>query len=172
MLPTRKAVLCVMDPDTGRIYTVKATLSRGVSLIPVSLESDTVGVAKESTLAAVKAQIDKFRFDENNYLYIHNPPNLDAPISTVRDNMNIGRIGGVPQTGEDWTPHIRRIDSLATEATLSTMNLYLNVEGGFRCHDVTVDDVFAVPSGVTWYVKSISITTGKLYLEGNLEVVG
>jgi len=34
-----------------------------------------------------------------------------------------------------------------------------------------VDGVFAVPAGTTWYVKSINITTGKLYLEGNVEVV-
>lgn len=171
MIPSRKAVLCVIDPETGKIYTVKATLTGSVALLPVSLELDTVGLARESTLSSIKAKTDKLTFDEYNFLYIHDPPSIDVKLSTVRDNMNIGRIGGVSQTGGDWTPHIERIDTLATETTLSTVNKYLNVENGLRCHDVTVDDVFAVPVGATWYVKSINIT-GKLYLEGNVEVVG
>jgi hypothetical protein len=81
--------------------------------------------------------------------------------------MNIGRIGSVTQTGEDWTPHIKNIDNIATERTLG----YMATEGGMRCFEVTVDDTFAVPTGQTWYVKNLYIT-GALYLDGEVKCVG
>jgi hypothetical protein len=96
-----------------------------------------------------------------------NPPNLDVLMSSVRDNMNIGRIGNVSQTGEDWTPHIRNIDNISTEKTLS----YMAVEESKRCSDATIDDTFAVPSGQTWYVKGVEVTTGKLFLDGDIFIV-
>lgn len=168
LLPTRKALLYLVDPATGKSYPVKPVLTaEGVALVPASLEKDSVGLARESTLSAIKSKTDNLSFDEYGRLYIANPPNLDVPLSNVRDNVNIGRIGGVPQTGEDWTPHIKYIDYLATEKTLS----YLAVEGSKRCFDVVVDDVFAVPSGQTWYVKSLYIT-GSLYVDGEVKVVG
>jgi hypothetical protein len=167
MMPVRKAVLHVLDPSTGKIYPIKVALSGDIALIPIRIEQDGVGIAKEATLSGIKAQTDKLLFDDVGRLYIQNPPNLDVLMSSVRDNMNIGRIGNIPQTGEDWTPHIKNIDNLSTEKTLS----YMAVEDSKRCFDVTVDDTFAVPSGQTWYVKSVEITEGKLFLDGDIFIV-
>jgi hypothetical protein len=167
-MPPRKALLYVIDPSTGKAYPVKVTvLSDGTALIPISLEKDTVGVATEATLSAIRSQTDKLLFDDVGRLYVQNPPNLDTTLSSVRDNLNIGRIGNVAQSGEDWTPHIKNIDNLALEKTLE----YMAVENSRRCFDVTLDDTFAVPSGVTWYAKSLYITSGSLYLDGDVKVV-
>jgi hypothetical protein len=166
--PVRKALLYVIDPATGKTYAVKVTLTPdGVALIPASIEKDAVGLATESTLSGIKAQTDKLTFDSAGRLYIQNPPALDVALSTVRDNMNLNRIGNVPLTGEDWTPHIKYIDNLATEQNLNRMT----VEGLKRCFDVTIDDAFAVPAGQVWYAKSLYITSGSLYLDGDVKVI-
>jgi hypothetical protein len=47
-----------------------------------------------------------------------------------------------------------------------------DVSEGHRCFDITIDDTFAVPSGQTWYVKNIYITTGNLYLDGEVKIIG
>jgi len=56
---------------------------------------------------------------------------------------------------------------LARESTLR----YMAVENGMRAFDITVDDLFAVPSGRVWYVKNLYITSGQLYLDGDLKVI-
>jgi len=168
-LPPRKAVLYLLDPSTGRLYPVRLEISPDGSsaYLSVSLDRDGIGVARESTLSAIKSQTDRLSFDEFNRLYVANPPNLDIKLSDVRDNLNIARIGGVAQTGEDWTPHIRNISNLATEKTLR----YTAVENNMRAFEITVDDLFAVPSGRAWYVKNLYITSGQIYLDGDLKVI-
>jgi len=168
-LPPRKAVLFLLDPSTGKLYPVRLVISSDGSSahLSISIDKDNVGLATESTLSAIRSQTDKLSFDEFNRLYIANPPNLDTRLTDVRDNLNIARIGGVAQTGEDWTPHIKNIDNLATEKTLR----YMAVEENMRAFDITVDDSFAVPSGRIWYVKSLYITSGQLYLDGDLKVI-
>jgi hypothetical protein len=168
-LPPRKAVLFLLDPSTGKLYPVRLVISSDGSsaYLSISIDKDNVGLATESTLSAIKSQTDKLSFDEFNRLYVANPPNLDTRLSDVRENLNIARIGGVAQTGEDWTPHIKNIDNLATEKTLS----YMAVEENMRVFDITVDDSFAIPSGRIWYVKSLYITSGQLYLDGDLKVI-
>lgn len=122
MIPARKAIIYLVDAS-GKLYPVKVTiLPDGTALLPISIEKDAVGLATEATLSAIKSQTDQLTFDEHGRLYIHDPLNLDVPLSTVRDNMNIGRIGGVPQTGDDWTPYIQNIANLATEATLQALS--------------------------------------------------
>jgi len=44
MIPSRKAILCVVDPETGKIYTIKPSLKDGSAIIPVSV--DTLSVAE------------------------------------------------------------------------------------------------------------------------------
>jgi hypothetical protein len=168
-LPPRKAVLFLLDPSTGKLYPVRLVVSADGSsaYLSISIDKDNIGLATEATLSAIKSQTDKLSFDEFNRLYIANPPNLDTRLTDVRDNLNVARIGGVAQTGEDWTPHIRNIDNLATEKTLR----YMAVEESMRTFDITVDDSFAVPSGSVWYVKSLYITSGQLYLDGDLKVI-
>jgi len=167
--PPRKAVLFLLDPSTGKLYPVRLELSPDgrSAYLSISIDRDGVGLATESTLSAIKSQTDRLSFDEVNRLYVANPPNLDIKLSDVRDNLNIARIGGVAQTGEDWTPHIRNISNLATEKTLR----YMAVEENMRAFEITVDDLFAVPSGRVWYVKNLYITSGQLYLDGDLKVI-
>jgi hypothetical protein len=122
-MSARKAVLYLVDVSSGKLYPIKVTvLPDGTALLPISLEKDAVGLATEATLSAIKSQTDQLTFDEYGRLYIHDPLNLDVPLSTVRDNMNIARIGGTPQTGDDWTPYIQNIANLATEATLQALS--------------------------------------------------
>jgi len=169
-MPVRRAVLCVVDTSTGRLYPVKLTQSGELAILPVSLELDSVGVAREETLQAIRSQTDKLLFDEYGRLYIQNPPNMDIPLSSVRDNINISRVGGVAQTGGDWTYYLSMLEELSKSQNLGGLNLYTNIEAGLRCHDVVVDDVFAIPAGYAWYVKSVEVS-GKLYIEGSLVVV-
>lgn len=61
--------------------------------------------------------------------------------------------------------------NLARDATLQNLLMYLVVENGMRCWDVVVDDVFAIPSGSTWYVKSLYVSSGQLYIDGDVKVV-
>jgi len=168
MIPIRKAIICLID-SSGKLYPVKVTvLPDGTALLPISIEKDIVGLATESTLSGIKAQTDKFIFDEVGRVYVRET-NLDEPLSSARSKVNIQSIGGVPQTGEDWTPHIRNLDNLATEANLN----HLTVEGAKRCFDVVVDDVYAVPAGESWYVKNLTIDAdGELYLDGDVVIVG
>jgi hypothetical protein len=61
--------------------------------------------------------------------------------------------------------------NLAKEVTLQSLLKYLIVEEKMRCWDIVVDDVFAIPSGSVWYVKSLYIPTGELYVDGDLKVI-
>ena len=59
----------------------------GVYSKRVDIRYDNVGLAKEATLAAIKAQTDKLQFDANNFLKTvpqatPDPPNLDVALST------------------------------------------------------------------------------------------
>jgi hypothetical protein len=69
------------------------------------------------------------------------------------------------------TSLLRDAVGFAREVTLQSILKYSVVEGGKRCWDVVVDDVFAVPEGSTWYVKSVYVTTGELYVDGTIKVV-
>jgi hypothetical protein len=168
MIPLRKAIIYLID-SSGKLYPVKVTvLPDGTALLPISIEKDIVGLATESTLSGIKAQTDKLIFDEVGRVYVRETM-LDESLSTARSKVNIQSIGGVPQTGEDWTPHIKNLDNLATEANLN----HLTVEGAKRCFDVVVDDVYAVPAGESWYVKNLTIDVdGELYLDGDVVIVG
>jgi hypothetical protein len=65
----RRIVLYLIDVETGRIYPVKPVISPdGAVYLAVNLSSDSVGVAKEETLQAVKAQIDKLNFTPEGFL--------------------------------------------------------------------------------------------------------
>jgi hypothetical protein len=166
MIPIRKAIIYLVDAS-GKLYPVKVTvLPDGTALLPISVEKEAVGLATEKTLSGIKAQTDKLLFDDYGRVYVRETM-LDESLSTARSKVNIHAIGGVLQSGEDWTPHIAYIDNLATEKTLS----YMAVEDGKRCQAVTIDGPFAVPSGQTWYVRELYIESGFLYLDGDVKVV-
>ena len=163
LIPIRKAVIYVRDEATGKTYPVKVTLTADgtAAYVPISLEKDTVGLATEATLAAVKAQTDKLTFDDAGRIYVANPPNLDVKLSEIR--------GVGAQSQRTLIDIYDNISSLSSNLTdLKTKSLE---EGKYRCYEVTVDDVFAVPSGETWYVKELYITAGELYLDGEVKVV-
>jgi len=61
--------------------------------------------------------------------------------------------------------------NLAKESTLQNLIKYLIVEEKTRCWDVVVDDVFAIPEGSVWYVKSIYVTMGELYIDGTIKII-
>ena len=163
MIPIRKAVIYIIDESTGKTYPVKATLTADgtAAYVPTSLEKDTVGLATEATLAAVKAQTDKLTFDDAGRIYVANPPNLDIKLSEIR--------GVGTQSQRTLSDIYDNISSLSSNLTdIKTKSL---VESKYRCYEVTVDDVFAVPSGETWYVKELYIAAGELYLDGEVKVV-
>lgn len=69
---------------------------------------------------------------------------------------NLTHVGGQQLTPRDWSQDFKHL--IEEEQT--------------RCWDVTIDDVFAVPTGRVWYVKSLYITTGSLYVDGEVKVIG
>jgi len=162
-IPSRKVILYVVDVSTGKTYPVKVILaSDGTALLPSSIEKDSVGLATEKTLSGIKAQTDKFIFDEYGRVYVQNPPNMDIKLSEIK------AVGSqTSRTLSELYDNIGNVRSSVTDLSTRSLN-----EGGRRCYDVTVDDTFAVPSGVTWYVKNLYITTGSLYLDGEVKTVG
>jgi hypothetical protein len=163
MMPIRKAVIYIIDEATGKTYPVKTTLTAdgGAAYIPASIEKDTVGLATEATLAAIRAQTDNLTFDDAGRIYVANPPNLDIKLSEIR--------GVGTQSQRTLSDIYDNISSLSSNLTdLKTKSLE---EDKHRCYEVTVDDVFAVPSGETWYVKELYISAGELYLDGEVKVV-
>jgi hypothetical protein len=163
MMPIRKAVIYIIDEATGKTYPVKTTLTADgtAAYVPASIEKDTVGLATEATLAAIRAQTDNLTFDDAGRILVANPPNIDIKLSEIRG------VGAQPQrTLSDIYDNISSLSSNLTD--LKTKSLE---EDKHRCYEVTVDDTFAVPSGQTWYVKELYISTGELYLDGEVKVV-
>ena len=64
-------------------------LSSHIKNIDVLLSSR----ASETTLLAIKSQLDKLSFDENNRLAIQDLPNLDVPLSTRASEETLTSIG-------------------------------------------------------------------------------
>jgi hypothetical protein len=162
--PTRRSVLYLVDPASGRLYPVKLTLTtENVALLPVSLEKDAVGLATEPTLSAVNAKVQSILLDEYGRVYVQNPPNLDVKLSDV--------LGFGTQAKRSLSDVYSAVsDVSASIGDLKTRSLD---ESGLRCYTVTVDDLFAVPSGESWYVKNLYITaSGVLYVDGEVKLVG
>lgn len=62
-----------------------------------NLDTTLSSRASESTLAGIKSQTDKLRFDGNSYLYVNaavvaNPPNLDVALSTRASESTLSGI--------------------------------------------------------------------------------
>jgi len=164
MIPTRRSVLCIIDSD-GKIHPVASVEVAGEKL-------PKFGIGYSTTIPVQLIQIGtKYveSLDWGQYLR-----NIDVPFSNLRDGMNVAKIGGVAQTGADWTPHIQHISNLATEATLSEMHKHRDIESGRRCHDVSIETnaKFIVPSDEAWYVSSLTVQqNGRLFLEGDIVIV-
>ena len=162
-VPTRKVLLHVVDPSTGKTYPVKALVQvDGTVLLPASLERDSVGVATESTLSGIKSKTDNLTFDEVGRLYIANPPNLDRPLSDI--------LGFGAQTKRSLSDVYSNISSLIS--SLEDYKLRSLAEGGLRCYSVEIpeNEVFVAPSGKTWYVREV-LARGDLYAEGDVKAV-
>lgn len=162
-IPTRRALLYVVDPSTGRAYPVKAIIQPdGAVLLPASIEKDSVGLARESTLSAIKAKVDNLTFDDAGRLYVANPPNLDRPISDI--------LGFGVQAKRSLSDIYSSISSLIS--SLEDYKLKHLVESGLRCYSVSIPEgeVFAVPSSVVWYVTEI-LSAGDLYVDGDVKVI-
>jgi len=162
-VPTRKVLLYVADPSTGKTYPVRALVQAdGTVLLPASLERDSVGVATESTLSAIKSKIDNLTFDEVGRLYVANPPNLDRPLSDI--------LGFGTQMKRSLSDVYSNISALIS--SLEDCKLKLLQEGGLRCYSVEIpeNEVFAVPSGFAWYVREV-LCKGDLYTDGEVKVV-
>ena len=163
LIPTRRVLLYVVDPSTGRAYPVKALIQPdGTVLLPASVERDSIGLARESTLLGIKSKIDNLSFDEAGRLYVANPPNLDRPLSDI--------LGFGAQTKRSLSDIYSNISSLIS--SLEDYKLRDLVEDRLRCYSVSIpeNEVFAVPSGTTWYAREV-LTGGDLYLDGELKVV-
>lgn len=162
-VPTRKMLLYVVDPSTGKTYPVRALVQAdGTVLLPASLERDSVGVATESTLSAIKSKTDNLSFDEVGRLYVANPPNLDRPLSDI--------LGLETQTKRSLSDVYSNISALIS--SLEDYKLRSLAERGFRCYSVEIpkNEVFAVPSGSAWYVREV-LCEGDLYVDGEVKVV-
>ena len=163
LIPTRRVLLFVVDPSTGRAYPVKALIQPdGTALLPASVERDSIGLARESTLSGIKAKTDNLSFDDAGRLYVANPPNLDRPLSDI--------LGFGTQTKRSLSDVYSNISSLIS--SLEDYKLRDLAEDRLRCYSVSIPEgeVFAVPSGATWYAREV-LATGDLYLDGELKVV-
>jgi hypothetical protein len=162
-VPTRKVLLYAVDPSTGKTYPVRALVQAdGTVLLPASLERDSVGVATESTLLAIKSKTDNLTFDEMGRLYVANPPNLDRPLSDI--------LGFGTQTKRSLSDVYSNISSLIS--SLEDYKLRSLAEEGLRCYsiEIPVNEVFAVPSGRVWYVREV-LARGDLYADGDVKAV-
>jgi len=162
-VPTRKVLLYAVDPSTGKTYPVRALVQAdGTVLLPASLERDSVGVATESTLSAIKSKTDNLAFDEVGRLYVANPPNLDRPLSDI--------LGFGTQTKRSLSDVYSNISALISD--LDDLKLKLLQERGVRCYSVEIpkNEVFVVPSGKTWYVREV-LARGDLYVDGEVKAV-
>ena len=74
--------------DTGGRLRINAEVVANPSNLDVALSTR----ASEATLAAIKAQTDKFTFDAANRLAIQNPPNLDVALSSRASESTLAGI--------------------------------------------------------------------------------
>jgi hypothetical protein len=74
---------------------------------------------------------------------------------------------------------------LAKDATLSTIGGKLDAiqrmlqevldilrQQDLRCYDATIDTLFAVPEGTSWYVRNVYVVDGEMYVDGEVKVCG
>jgi hypothetical protein len=74
---------------------------------------------------------------------------------------------------------------LAKDATLSALGGKLDAIQGMlqevlgilrqqdlRCYDATIDTLFAVPEGTSWYVRNVYVVDGEMYVDGEVKVCG
>jgi hypothetical protein len=163
LIPTRRVLLYVVDPSTGRAYPVKALIQPdGTVLLPASIEGDSIGLARESTLSEIKSKTDNLSFDDAGRLYVANPPNLDRPLSDI--------LGFGTQAKRSLSDVYSNISSLIS--SLEDYKLKDLAEDRLRCYSVEIpaSQVFAVPSGSSWYVAEI-LSTGDLYVDGDVKVI-
>jgi len=95
-----KAILSVID-SLGKVKPLKYVVdSSGNPLIPASIEKDSVGLAKDSTLvdirdrvateatlSGIKSRIDNLSFDKDRNLYTHDPV-AEKNISDLRTDLS------------------------------------------------------------------------------------
>jgi hypothetical protein len=86
-------------------------------------------------------------------------------------NVGIRVADPIDEYGYVQTSIARDKINLAKDSTLQSLIKYLIVEEKTRCWDVVVDDVFAIPEGSIWYVKSIYVTIGDLYIDGVIKII-
>jgi hypothetical protein len=163
LIPPRKALLYVVDTSTGKAYPVKATAqSDGTALLYIYLSGEGIGLATESTLSGIKSKIDNISLDDYGRIYVANPPNLDRPLSDI-----LGLGSQTKRTLSDIYSNISSLISSLEDYKLRQLN-----EKGLRCYSIEIPEkqVFAVPSGSSWYVTEI-LSTGDLYVDGDVKVV-
>lgn len=154
--PPRRAVLYIESAD-GRLIPVKAVVASDGSSATLSLviESDLVGLAKESTLAGVKAQTDKLTFDASGRLLVANPPALNVNLDTRASESTLQSVKST-------------VESLVADSTglpSAFKNFYLKVS------TVTIpsSDVWFIPSSMVYAFKTLTVE-GYLRVEGSVKV--
>jgi hypothetical protein len=139
-----KAILSIIDPNE-KIFSLKPVFdSYGNALAAASVEKDSVGLAKDSTLttlsnkvateatlSGVKTQTDKLSFDTANNLKTTDK-NMDVPLSGVRSDLS---------SYFNYDP--------SSNIPLSFKNFYL------KASDVIV------PSSEVWYVSSGNVLANR-----------
>lgn len=159
-LPIRKVMLYIEDPNTGKMIPVAlVTNSDGFSLIPISLENDNIGLAKESTLSdidshsssidtnvqSIRIKVENLTFDTAGRLAIQNPPAMDKNISDVDNDI------------------VSAINDNKSQVELLNKN-------AVRAYSQTIDYGY-IPSYMEVPFNNLTIT-GIMKVEGTLEVAG
>jgi hypothetical protein len=152
-----KAILYVVDPDTGRTYPILATItSDGKAIISTTVRDQTGAElsnyvknldvllssrASEATLAGVKTQTDKFNFDSANRLRV-SPANAEVilPVDIQARYKPAGMTlysGTVTANGNSADIDISTISALEVElkvtaASGTTPTLDVYIEGKFE----------------------------------------
>jgi len=125
-----KAILSVID-SLGKVKPLKyVTDGEGNPLAPCSIESDSVGLAKDSTVAklateatlsAIRSKTDRLNFDKDGNLYTHDPV-AESQLTSLRSDLS-----ALLKAGSAGIPDLYRYMYLATSKV-------------------------SVPSGEIWYV--------------------
>jgi len=146
--PPRKAILYVIDPDTGRTYPVLATItSDGKAVISTAVRdqtgADLSGYLKnlDVALSTIKSQTDKLNFDSANKLRV-SPANAEVilPVDIQARYKPAGMTlysGTVTASGSTADIDVSTISALEVElkvtsvsGTSPTLDVY--IEGKFE----------------------------------------
>ena len=167
--PPRKAILYVIDPDTGRTYPVLATItSDGKAVISTAVRdqtgADLSGYLKnlDVALSTIKSQTDKLNFDSANKLRV-SPANAEVilPVDIQARYKPAGMTlysGTVTASGNSPDIDVSTISALEVElkvtavsGTSPTLDVY--IEGKFETTGdyKTLASQTGITSTGTWF---------------------